>query len=355
MPTAIFLLLQDGAYGRARLWASVGWGIFAPVAGAILTKYGLHTSFMIFAAIYSSAAIPTLLMPAGLLSSKYQNQRIGSNPKRKDPPPSSSNDISIASKNEEKVSGAGGHETMTVVAMEPAPAAPAPSNTGAGLTSGTLSRRTSRVSRNHSDSHAVSVEVDARGRPSEQHNVVVIAMPPPTGDADANLPQLPQSTPPQPQLPQSSVVAVVQVQSDAAKTDQSVDRSVAGSDTATTISDSDTGSSSETKESTWAALRRLLSDVYVMTFLFLAFLMGVGNGFIGYLFLLLNDYGASGTLLGLCLTMNCIGEVPFFYFSGAIIKRLGVQTALNIAMGAYCLRVGCYAVRKHALALWNAF
>ena len=42
--------------------------------------------------------------------------------------------------------------------------------------------------------------------------------------------------------------------------------------------------------------------------------------------------------------MNCLGEVPVFYYSGALIKKLGVQAAFNLAMGAYLLRLGCYIV-----------
>ena len=54
--------------------------------------------------------------------------------------------------------------------------------------------------------------------------------------------------------------------------------------------------------------------------------------------------GANGTLLGLCLAVNCNAEVPVFYYSGALIKRLGVELALNLAMGAYCVRLVAYAV-----------
>lgn len=100
----------------------------------------------------------------------------------------------------------------------------------------------------------------------------------------------------------------------------------------------------------WQGLKILFSDVYVLSFMFLAFLMGVGNGFIGYLFLLLDELHAPGTLLGLCLTLNTVGEVPVFYFSGALIKRLGVNKALNISMGAYVVRLGCYAVSKVCFA-----
>jgi len=96
--------------------------------------------------------------------------------------------------------------------------------------------------------------------------------------------------------------------------------------------------------SMWRGLKGVLMDVHVLSFFFKALLMGTGNGIIGYLFLVLTDLGGRGTLLGLCLTANCIGEVPVFFFSGALIKRLGVNAAFNLAMAAYLLRLGCYAV-----------
>ena len=324
---------------------------------------------MIFAGIYASAAIPTFLVPAELLGRKFQNQRVGSKDAPKDPSVGSSKDDSSHSKINEESTGDVSHKTLTLSAIEPtsttnvSPSAPvadnhinsSTSNTAPGITSNSLSRRTSRASRSHSEGHVVAVQGDARGRTGEHHDVI-ITIPPPTTPApvitaiaEPPLSELPVLKPPESQP--STIVAVIHIQNEEQKLDISDDKSVAGSDITTAAGSDGSGpstSANEIEESTWTLLRRLLSDVYVLTFLFLAFLMGVGNGFIGYLFLLLNDYGASGTLLGLCLTMNCIGEVPFFYFSGAIIKKLGVQPALNIAMGAYCLRVGCYAVRKNA-------
>lgn len=64
--------------------------------------------------------------------------------------------------------------------------------------------------------------------------------------------------------------------------------------------------------------------------------------------------GANGLLLGFCLTLNSCGEVPVFYFSGAIIKRIGIDTSFNIAMGAFVLRLGCYGVGQTSQQYINA-
>jgi hypothetical protein len=50
--------------------------------------------------------------------------------------------------------------------------------------------------------------------------------------------------------------------------------------------------------------------------------------------------------MGLCLSANCAAEVPVFWASGRLLKALGVERALNIAMAAYCLRLLCYLVSR---------
>ncbi len=320
--------VKDGTYGRARLWASVGWGVFALFAGYILTKFGIHTCFMIFAAIYASASIPTFLIPAGLLASKNQHLRKTSNGE------SISNDSSTTAnpsttpamnENTTPASIVVGDDTTTntnnVVQL----------STSFTVAGSAVSRRTSRRSSHHSTSHVITVEVDAGSRrtsSTQQQQTVVVGGTPPepieslkihtlddieAAKGNIKIKELKKSAS---SAPVCAEVAVVQ------------------------------------QESIWKGLRTLFSDVYVLTFMFIAFLMGIGNGFIGYLFLLLTDLGASGTLLGLCLAMNCVGEVPFFYYSGALIKKLGVTMALNLAMAAYIVRLGAYALLPWYPSLW---
>ena len=42
---------QRAMYGRIRLGGTLGWGLFAPIAGALVLKYGLNIAFWVFAGI----------------------------------------------------------------------------------------------------------------------------------------------------------------------------------------------------------------------------------------------------------------------------------------------------------------
>ena len=340
---------KDGTYGRARLWASIGWGALAPVAGVIINKWGIHTSFMVFATIYSLAAIPTALVPAGLLNKKFHAHRNTSE--------ESASSSSGSSKSEVVAAAAATSHSITRTEVENS----APNSVGqlqsqksgalvdekvATTTTTTTANNggvTRRRTTNQNNSEQHVVHVDFRSDRSSAHHVIINIQSPPAApltEIQSKPSAVPGSTPKQQQLlPESTgVIAIIQVGNEGKTGQQAGEKGAEAAEAA--------AAPPVVEEGVWKGLRSLFSDVYVLTFMFLAFLMGVGNGFIGYLFLLLSDLGAKGTLLGLCLTLNCVGEIPFFYYSGDIIKRIGVQHSLNIAMGAYCLRCGCYSVRS---------
>jgi MFS family permease len=337
--------VKDGTYGRARLWASVGWGVFAPIAGLILTKFGIHTCFMIFAAIYAAASIPTFLIPAGLLASKNQHLRKTSG---------------VESSNSSG-SGSNSNDSSTTTNPSTTPAAnpvvtPSSNNgddntpnnsdvvqlpASITLAGTTVSRRTSRRSSQHSGQHVITVEVDAGGRrTSTQQQTVIVEMP--------------AGTPPGPieSLKIQSVADMKEVKGDLESDGKGKQISASATTATAAVAGAPVSSGKGQQESIWKGLRTLFSDIYVLTFMFIAFLMGIGNGFVGYLFLLLTDLGANGTLLGLCLLVNCVGEVPLFYYSGAIIKKMGVTMSFNLAMAAYVIRLGAYALLPWYPTLW---
>jgi PPP family 3-phenylpropionic acid transporter len=51
----MFMLGEEKAmYGRVRMGGTIGWGVFAVIAGALVQKYGLNMSFWLFAGIFSA-------------------------------------------------------------------------------------------------------------------------------------------------------------------------------------------------------------------------------------------------------------------------------------------------------------
>jgi hypothetical protein len=210
---------NDGSYGRARLWASVGWGGCAPVAGWLWSS-GPRGCFTAFWIIYAFVSIPIILMPTSLLSRRAA-PRVSAKADAAAPPPA---------------------EAEVVQA------------TSAAAPGGAASRRVSRRSDAHDGGGA------AAGAAAE--------------------PRLQPSSP----APRPASAAVV------------IEVTAAGSPAAPAPAEARAlkpagveGACADEGEELWPCLRRLLADPRVLAFLLTAFVMGVANGFIGYLFLLLSD------------------------------------------------------------------
>ena len=63
--------MQEGDYGKQRMWGAIGWGGFSIVAGAVITKYGLHSSFYAYLGAAVIALGPTALLPVQALQKKH--------------------------------------------------------------------------------------------------------------------------------------------------------------------------------------------------------------------------------------------------------------------------------------------
>ena len=64
-------LLQEGDYGRQRVWGAVGWGIFCAVGGAFVQRYGIHAGFWMMLAWLIVAFIPTAFLPLHALQYRH--------------------------------------------------------------------------------------------------------------------------------------------------------------------------------------------------------------------------------------------------------------------------------------------
>ncbi|XP_035227671.1 major facilitator superfamily domain-containing protein 6-A-like [Stegodyphus dumicola] len=72
---------------------------------------------------------------------------------------------------------------------------------------------------------------------------------------------------------------------------------------------------------------------------------GIGTGIVWfYLVWFLTTIGGTRFLAGLTQTLQCfIGEIPFMFFSGWIIKRIGYMNVLTLALMGYCVRFFWYS------------
>lgn len=102
----------------------------------------------------------------------------------------------------------------------------------------------------------------------------------------------------------------------------------------------------------WHGLRTLLSNKHWLLFLVVSLIAGMSLGImLNYLFILLEEMGASSTVMGLTLTFATLSEVPIFLYSARLLKRWDAQFLLIIAMSAMVIRVFAYA---NMTAPWQA-
>eukprot|EP00904_Undaria_pinnatifida_P002326 jgi/Undpi1/12094/HiC_scaffold_4.g01792.m1 len=93
---------------------------------------------------------------------------------------------------------------------------------------------------------------------------------------------------------------------------------------------------------------RLMFGTLESSSLFAAVLLsGMAGGVIDiFLFIRLKELGGSHMLIGLTRLAMCLSEVPCFYLSGPLIKRVGVRGAISLAQVAYLTRLIYYSNLK---------
>ena len=88
----------------------------------------------------------------------------------------------------------------------------------------------------------------------------------------------------------------------------------------------------------------LCRNFEVLSLFFVVFVFGMLTGVIEtFLFWHLQSLGATQLLLGLCMFMNCVPEVPILFLSGKIIKKVGEIRCLYITAFAYAVRFLAYS------------
>ncbi|KAK8766222.1 hypothetical protein V5799_006992 [Amblyomma americanum] len=92
-------------------------------------------------------------------------------------------------------------------------------------------------------------------------------------------------------------------------------------------------------------LSEVLVNPRALFFTFSVLNIGFLMGFVwSYGLWYLQDLGATPTLLGANLAVQCFGgEVPVLFFSGWIIKRIGYGNAVSLSIAGLCLRLAVYS------------
>ncbi|XP_054723034.1 major facilitator superfamily domain-containing protein 6-like [Uloborus diversus] len=96
-------------------------------------------------------------------------------------------------------------------------------------------------------------------------------------------------------------------------------------------------------------IRSIIKSSEIMTFASGVFVIGILTSIVAtYEFWFLEDMGASQSLLGLAVAMQClVGEVPLLFSSGWFIKKLGYFPCIVISFSGFALRLGLYSVIKN--------
>lgn len=66
------------------------------------------------------------------------------------------------------------------------------------------------------------------------------------------------------------------------------------------------------------------------------------SGSISFLGITLKSMGASSGLVGIAATMAAVAEIPFMYFSGSLMRRMGLQRMFLVSLFFFTLRIGLY-------------
>jgi PPP family 3-phenylpropionic acid transporter len=99
------------------------------------------------------------------------------------------------------------------------------------------------------------------------------------------------------------------------------------------------------QQSFWRKIRLFTGNRQWLIFLVVVFFGGMCMAIISnFLFLYMNDLGASKTLMGLSLTFGTISELPIFFYSNRLLRRWGARGLLLIALFAYAVRALAYTV-----------
>eukprot|EP00092_Neocalanus_flemingeri_P035258 GFUD01038362.1.p1 GENE.GFUD01038362.1~~GFUD01038362.1.p1 ORF type:complete len:656 (-),score=158.45 GFUD01038362.1:44-2011(-) len=101
-------------------------------------------------------------------------------------------------------------------------------------------------------------------------------------------------------------------------------------------------------------LKAILTNFEILLFLLMMFVCGTMYGFVEtFLFVFLKeDLHAPMYLLGLTITTGAVVSLPFLYYSDAIVKKVGCEVVIMVALIMYAVR---YVGYSYIYCAWYAF
>eukprot|EP00092_Neocalanus_flemingeri_P017574 GFUD01019015.1.p1 GENE.GFUD01019015.1~~GFUD01019015.1.p1 ORF type:complete len:653 (+),score=151.82 GFUD01019015.1:394-2352(+) len=101
-------------------------------------------------------------------------------------------------------------------------------------------------------------------------------------------------------------------------------------------------------------LKAILTNFEILIFLLMMFVCGTMYGFVEtFLFVFLKeDLHAPMYLLGLTITTGAVVSLPFLYYSDAIVKKVGCEVVIMVALIMYAVR---YVGYSYIYCAWYAF
>merc|ERR1719369_780353 len=101
-------------------------------------------------------------------------------------------------------------------------------------------------------------------------------------------------------------------------------------------------------------LKAILTNVEILLFLVMMFVCGSMYGFVEtFLFVFLKeDLHAPMYLLGLTITTGAVVSLPFLYYSDAVVKKVGCEVVIAVALIMYAVR---YVGYSYIYCAWYAF
>ena len=99
------------------------------------------------------------------------------------------------------------------------------------------------------------------------------------------------------------------------------------------------------EEKYWQNFRILVSNRKWVIFLISAFTTGMAYAMaLNFLFLYLNQLGASKTLMGVSMVFGTISELPFWFFSNRLLNRWSMKGLIIFSMGLLAVRFFAYSL-----------